>query len=238
MHIEKFVRYIDHTLLKAEATPEQIDRLCDEAIGHGFHSVVVNPIYVKRAADRLEGQKPVVGSVAGFPLGAVDRESMVEQTRRLIEAGAVEVDMVAWIGGLVAGEKDRVVETIHAVSCAVHGGGGNARILKVILETPALTDEQTILGCRCCAEGEADFVKTATGFHPGGGATVKSVRLLHRHASPLGVKASGGIRTLESALAMIEAGATRLGTSSGLDIVSELRRTAATGERRVELSDR
>jgi len=238
MHVEQFVRFIDHTLLKAETTATQVDRLCDEAIEYGFHSVVVNPIFVRRAAARLKGRETVVGSVAGFPLGAFDREAMVEQARRLLDAGAVEVDMVAWVGGLISGEKNRVVETIYAVSCAVHGGHGNRRILKVILETPALTEEQAILGCRCCAEGEADFVKTATGFHPGGGATVEGVKLLHRHASPMGVKASGGIRTLDGALAMIAAGATRLGTSSALSIVNELQRATATGERCVNLPDR
>lgn len=130
--------------------------------------------------------------------------------------------MVLWLGGLIAGEKGRIVETIHATACAVHGAGQD-HVLKVILETTALTEEQAILGCRCSAEGEADFVKTSTGVHPSGGATAEHVRLLHRYASPLKVKASGGIRNLATALAMIDAGADRLGTSSAVSIVRELR---------------
>lgn len=212
---------VDHTLLMPEATPEQIDRLCDEAIEHGFHSVCVNPCYVERAVRRLDKTEVVVGSVAGFPLGAGAMETMVDESRRSIESGAREIDMVIWVGGLVAGEKARVVRTIRAAAIAVHGAG-NDFVLKVILEAGALTDEQIVFGCRCCAEGEADFVKTSTGFHPAGGATVEQVRLLHRHASPLKVKASGGIRTAEKALAMLQAGASRLGTSSGVSILHEL----------------
>ena len=126
---------------------------------------------------------------------------------------------------VIAGEKDRIVEAIHAVACVVHAAGRGGT-LKVILETAALTTEQIFLGCRCAAEGEADFVKTSTGFHSSGGATVEAVRLLRRHGAPMGVKASGGIRTLDQSLAMIDAGATRLGTSSAVAILTELRTRA------------
>lgn len=226
MKVSEFVRYIDHSLLKPEATAEQIDRLCNEALEHQFYAVCVNPIFVERAAKRVAGSDTVVVSVAGFPLGASAADTVADEARRGVEAGAREIDMVAWLGGLidpdVCRDKNRIVETIHTVACAVHGAGPN-HILKVILETRALTKEQIILGCRCCAEGEADFVKTSTGFHPSGGATVEHVRLLHRYASPMKVKASGGIRDLPTAFALIEAGAARLGTSAGVTLVRSLR---------------
>lgn len=221
MQDSELARLIDHSLLQPEATLDQVDRLCDEAAENRLYGVFVSPIFVGQASKRLDGSDTIVGSVAGFPHGAAEQQTIVDEARRAVEAGAQEVDMVAWIGGLVAGARTRVAETIHKVASVVHRAGGN-HLLKVILETAALTDEQIVLGCRCCAEGEADFVKTSTGFHPAGGATVTHVRLLHRHASPMKVKASGGIRDLETALAMIEAGATRLGTSSSISILREL----------------
>lgn len=223
---QALARQMDSTLLAAETTPDQIDRLCDDAVEHGFHSVFVNPIYVSRAVRRLEWSGVVVGSVAGFPLGADHADTVVDQARRVLDDGAREVDMVAWIGGLAAGESRPVVDIIHRVACVVHGGGGE-RILKVILEAGAITEEQIRLGCRCAAEGEADFVKTSTGFHKSGGATVEQVRLLHRCAAPLKVKASGGIRDLTTALAMLDAGASRIGTSSAIAVLRECRRLNA-----------
>lgn len=218
MNATELAGLIDHTLLAPEATPGQVDKLCDEAVAFGFHSVFVNPMFVERAVTRLEGTPVVVGSVAGFPLGANCRETVIDEVRRVVGAGAGEVDMVAWIGGLVTGAKDDVVSTLYEAACVVHGAG-RGRVLKVILEATALSDEQIIFGCRCAAEGEADFVKTSTGFHASGGARAEQVALMHRHASPLKVKASGGIRTPAAALAMIEAGASRLGTSSGVSII-------------------
>ncbi len=229
MRISEFVSMIDHTLLKPEATPDQVDRLCDEAIEFGFRTVFVNPMFVGRAAKRLRNADTVVGSVAGFPLGASRRETVVDEARRAIDAGAHEVDMVAWVGGLVSADKSAVVDTIQEVACAAHGSG-SGRILKVILEAGVLTDEQIIFGCRCAAEGEADFVKTSTGFHPAGGAHAEHVELMHRHAAPLKVKASGGIRSLATAMAMIEAGASRLGTSAGLAILGEFERRGDSDE--------
>ncbi|MCH7872432.1 MAG: deoxyribose-phosphate aldolase [Planctomycetes bacterium] len=161
--------------------------------------------------------------MAGFPLGANAPSTKATEARRAIDDGATEIDMVVNLGALVGGDPATVRRDIEAVAHAVHGGAPG-RLLKVILETGALTEEQAILGCRCAAEGEADFVKTSTGFHPAGGATVERVRLLKRYASPLGVKASGGIRTASHMKAMIEAGASRIGTSSGVAIVRELER--------------
>lgn len=228
---QEVARAIDHTLLKPEADGASIDRLCDEALQHGFAAVCVNPVYVRRAADRIAAAAraraaehvPVVASVAGFPLGANRTEIKADEARRAMDDGATEIDMVVALGALIEGDHAAVRRDIEAVARAVHQASRNG-ILKVILETRVLTDEQIILGCRCSAEGEADFVKTSTGLHPAGGATVEHVRLLHRHASPIRVKASGGIRTAVLACQLLEAGAARIGTSSGVAILEELRR--------------
>lgn len=215
---------IEHTLLRPEATPEQIDEVCDQAMTAGFAGVCVNPIYVRRAAARLEGQNPgapVVVSVVGFPLGANLSATKVDEARRAIDNGACEIDAVISIGSLLAGDVKSVRREIEDLAQVVHGEGRRL-ILKIILETAALTREQIIAGCRCCAEGGTDFVKTSTGFHASGGATVEHVRLLHRHVAPIRVKAAGGIRTAADALAMLGAGASRIGTSSGLSILKEL----------------
>jgi len=163
---------------------------------------------------------PVVASVVGFPFGANTTEVKATEAARAIEDGAREIDMVVALGALRSGDVGTVRAEIEAVARVVHQAPG-AR-LKVILETAALTQEQMIVGCRCAAEGEADFVKTSTGFHPAGGATVEHVRLLYRHASPIRVKASGGIRTLAALSAMVAAGACRIGTSSGVAIMEAL----------------
>jgi deoxyribose-phosphate aldolase len=226
---------IEHTLLRPEATSDQVDALCDEAVEYGFAGICVNPIHVRRAVDRLvrsgavldersseSGPRIRVISVAGFPLGASLTATKADEARRAIDDGAEEIDMVVALGALMAGDCKFVRADIEAVARVVHArtGGG---ILKVILETAALSHERIIQGCRCCAEGDADFVKTSTGFHPAGGASVEHVRLLHRHAAPIRVKAAGGIRSAEAALAMLDAGASRIGTSSGVAIVAELR---------------
>ena len=223
---ESLAGAIDHTLLRPEATQAQVDALCDEAVRYGFATVCVNPCFVRRVARRLAevaagGHRPGVTSVVGFPLGANLTATKAEEARCAVGDGATELDMVIHVGALIAGEPGDVRADIEAVAEVVHGliAGG---VLKVILETAALTDAQIVLGCRCSAEAQADFVKTSTGFHPAGGATVERVRLLHRTASPLRVKASGGIRTLASAEAMLAAGAVRLGTSSGLAIMETL----------------
>jgi len=212
---------IDHTLLKAEATAAEIDALCREALRFGFAAVCVNPVYVRQAAARVSGSPVRVATVAGFPLGASMTATKVDEARRAIDDGAVEVDMVVRVGDLMAGNGGEVRDDVAAVAEAVHAASPR-HILKVILETAVLTEEQIILGCRCCIDAGADFVKTSSGFHPAGGATVHAVRLLHRHAWPLKVKAAGGIRDAETALAMIEAGASRLGMSASVEVVCSL----------------
>lgn len=214
---------IEHTLLKPEATVKQIDVLVDEAVQYGFIGVCVNPVHVVRVAKRLErsGCVPRIVTAVGFPLGATRTESKADEARRALDDGATDIDMVANIGALVAGDQSGVRREIETLARVVHQSRGGC-VLKVILETTALSDERIIQGCRCCAEGEADFVKTSTGFHPSGGATVEHVRLLHRYASPIPVKASGGIRTAAAALALLDAGAARLGTSAGVSILAEL----------------
>jgi deoxyribose-phosphate aldolase len=218
---------IDHTLLAPEATPDRIDALCDEAVQYGFAGVCVQPVYVKQAAAKLESaRRPTVISVAGFPLGGSKTETKADEARRAVDDGATEIDMVIALGALVSGNGAAVRHDIEAVARAVHDAvdGG---ILKVIVETAALTAAQIELACACCRNGGADFVKTSTGFHASGGATVEHVRQLCRFGAPLPVKASGGLRTARAALAMLEAGAARLGTSSGVSIVRELRRGAS-----------
>jgi len=227
--VAEMARAIEHTLLRPEATPQQIDSLCDEALRCGFAGVCVNPIYVLRAAERVatrgDGASPhatVVVAAVGFPLGANSTAIKADEARRAMDDGATEIDLVVALGALIAGDRAYVRSDLEAVARVVHQATGN-RLLKVILETAALTTDQLILGCRCCAEAEADFVKTSTGFHPAGGATVEHVRELHRHASPLRVKAAGGIRTAEAATAMLGAGAVRIGTSAGIAILEQLR---------------
>lgn len=212
---------IDHTVLKPEATESMIDRLCEEAVEHGFVAVCVNPIWVAHCERRLDGHPVRIASVIGFPLGASSTEIKVAETQRAIDDGAIEIDMVIRLGDLIAGRTDRVRDDIAAVADTCHTASSDHH-LKVILETAALTEPQIIAGCRCVAEAQADYVKTSTGFHPSGGATVDSVRLLHRFAAPIKVKAAGGIRDLKTALAMINAGAARLGCSSSVAIVNEI----------------
>lgn len=226
MNVSDLAAMIDHTVLKPEALPAAIDKLCDEAVDYGFIAVCVNPVWVRRCSERLANTRVRVASVIGFPLGANRTDTKVDETRRAIDDGAVEIDMVARIGDLIAGDTSVVRDDIAAVVDAVRSASPEHE-LKVILETAALTPDQIIAACRCCAEAQADFVKTSTGFHPLGGATSEAVRLLHRYASPLRVKASGGIRSLSSAQAMIKAGASRLGTSSGPAIIEEFKRQAA-----------
>jgi deoxyribose-phosphate aldolase len=212
---------IEHTLLRPEATAGQIDQLCDEAVQWGFAAVCVNPVFVARAAGRLRGQAVVTCGVVGFPLGADGVATKLEQARRAVQEGATHVDMVVHLGALLAEDEAGVCGEISAVSEAVHGvcRGG---VLKVILETAALERRHIELGCRCALRGGADWVKTSTGFHPAGGASVEAVRLLRELAWPLPVKAAGGIRRLAEARAMLEAGASRLGTSASVAIIQEM----------------
>ena len=212
---------IDHTNLRPEATPDQIARLCDEAREFGFVSVMINPCYVELACSQLRGSAVTVGAVVGFPLGATLTSVKVFEARESMSMGAREIDMVMNIGALKAGDRTVVLADIRAVAEVVHTQGA---LLKVILETGLLTDEEKLLACELSEKAGADFVKTSTGFL-GGVANVEDVALMRR-AVKIGVKASGGIRTASDAKAMIEAGANRLGTSRGVNIIRELRNEA------------
>ncbi len=228
--VDQLARRIDHTLLTPEATPGQVDRLCDEAITYGFGAVCITPVYVRRVARRVGdlttnltgAESPAIVSVAGFPLGTSTTDTKADEAKRAIDDGATEIDMVVHLGALIENQHATVRRDIETLAQVVHRrvDGG---VLKVILECAALTTRQIILGCRCCAEGEADFVKTSTGMHPSGGATPDIVRLLYRHASPLLIKAAGGIRTATAALEMIAAGAARIGCSSSVAMIEKLR---------------
>ncbi|SIT82407.1 deoxyribose-phosphate aldolase [Edaphobacillus lindanitolerans] len=210
--------YIDHTLLKAEATAEQIIVLCAEAKVHSFASVCVNPGWVETAARELEGSDVKVCTVIGFPLGANTKETKAFETADAIAKGAGEVDMVINIGALKSGDEQTVESDIRAV---VEAASGKA-LVKVIIETSLLTDDEKITACRLAKQAGADFVKTSTGFSTGG-ATVEDVALMRLTVGEeMGVKASGGVRSLADVEKMIKAGATRIGASSGVSIMQGL----------------
>jgi len=210
--------WIDHTLLKPEATAAQVKALCEDALAYRFASVCVNPAYVPLAAGLLAKERLAVCTVVGFPLGATLPQYKVFETLADISAGASEIDMVINIGALKSAGYGLVLNDISAVVQTAHNQGA---IAKVILENALLTRQEKILGCLLCKAAKADFVKTSTGFGPGG-ATVEDVALMRRVVgAEMGVKAAGGVRTLAEAQAMILAGANRLGTSAGVTIVRE-----------------
>ena len=207
---------IDHTLLKPQATAADIRRLCEEARRYEFAAVSVNPYWVRLAASELAGSPVAVATVAGFPLGANATGTKVAETEAAIAAGAREIDMVLNIGELCGGNLEAVQSDIAAVVAAAHSRGA---MVKVILETALLSDDQKLAGCTVSKQAGADFVKTSTGFSTHG-ATVHDVALMRRAVGPdMGVKASGGIRSLEDLLSLRAAGANRIGTSSGVQIV-------------------
>jgi deoxyribose-phosphate aldolase len=209
---------IDHTLLKPEASESDIRRLCEEAARFGFASVCVNPAWVKRASEFLRGTSVPVCTVIGFPLGATLPDVKAYEARRAIFNGAREVDMVINVGALKSGDDCAVEDDIRAV---VEAGHENGILVKVIIETALLTDEEKVRACLASKNAGADFVKTSTGFAKGG-ATVEDVSLMRRTVgSALGVKASGGVKGIEDARAMFEAGATRIGASVGVKIAQE-----------------
>ena len=212
---------IDHTVLKPETTAAQIDQLCDECLKYHFAAACVNPVWVPRCVERLRGSGVGVASVAGFPLGASLSGVKAIEARTAVEQGATEVDMVVNLAVLLANHQPAVMRDIAAVVESVKDVNDTA-LVKVILETRILTDEQIILGCHAAAEARADFVKTSTGFHPAGGATVEHVSLMRKHAGKLAVKAAGGIRDLQTALAMLEAGADRLGMSASVAVIESM----------------
>ncbi|MET1179854.1 deoxyribose-phosphate aldolase [Peribacillus simplex] len=209
---------IDHTLLKADATKEQIKVLCEEAKEYNFASVCVNPTWVKYASELLEGSEVKVCTVIGFPLGATTPETKAFETKDAISNGAHEVDMVINIGALKDKDDELVERDIRAVVAASTGKA----LSKVIIETSLLTDEEKVRACELAVKAGTDYVKTSTGFSTGG-ATVEDITLMRKTVGPdIGVKASGGVRNTSDAQKVIEAGATRIGASAGVSIVKGL----------------
>lgn len=208
-------KYIDHTLLRPDATEKQIDQLIAEAVTYDFYSVCINPAWVSYCHEKLEGTDIKVCTVVGFPLGATTTEVKEYETKQAIQNGADEIDMVINIGALKANDQETVKNDMKRV---VHAAGQTA-LVKVIIETVLLSDEEKVIACQLAKEAKADFVKTSTGFS-GGGATVGDIQQMRKTVGPsIGVKASGGIRKKEKALEMIQAGATRIGASAGADLL-------------------
>lgn len=211
-------KMIDHTLLKADATKEQVKILCEEAKKYVFASVCINPVWVKYASELLEGTEVKVCTVIGFPLGATTSATKAFETKDAIENGATEVDMVINIGAL----KDKNYELVKEDMIAVVEAAKGKALTKVIIETSLLNQEEKVKACELAVEAGTDFVKTSTGFSTGG-ATVEDIALMRKTVGPdIGVKASGGVRSSEDTEKMIEAGATRIGASSGVAIVNGL----------------
>jgi len=216
-------RRIDHTLLKPEATREQIEALCREAREHAFATVCINPTWVALCASLLQGSETAVCTVVGFPLGATLGEVKANEAARTVELGACEVDMVMNVGALKSRDYRLTERDIAGVVAASRAGGA---LVKVIIEAALLTDDEKVKACVIARAAGADFVKTSTGFGPGG-ATAADVALMRRVVGPdMGVKAAGGVRDLKSAQAMLEAGADRIGASVGVKIVQESRGAA------------
>ncbi|MGA8021425.1 MAG: deoxyribose-phosphate aldolase [Candidatus Acidiferrales bacterium] len=221
----EIARLIDHTLLKPEATRDEIRKLCEEALKYGFASVCVNPWNVPQAAELLRGGAVKVCTVVGFPLGATLPEVKAFEAEQSLKRGAQEIDMVINIGALKSRLLDAVAGDIRGVVETAHRGGG---ICKVILETALLTREEKVQGSLAAKNAGADFVKTSTGFSTAG-ATPEDVRLIRETVGVgTGIKAAGGVRTLEDLLKMVEAGATRIGASAGVKIVEQARSGTAS----------
>ncbi|PTA69685.1 deoxyribose-phosphate aldolase [Deinococcus arcticus] len=211
----KLAPYIDHTLLKATATKADIIQLCQEARKHSFYAVCINPVYIPLARAELAGSAVKIATVCGFPLGAVSPEQKAAEARASVQAGADEVDMVIHIGAALDNDWAAVEADVHAVRTATQGA-----VLKVIIETCYLNEDQKRAATEAAVRGGADFVKTSTGFGTGG-ATPDDVRLMREViAGRAQIKAAGGVRSAEDARQMIEAGATRLGTSGGVALVA------------------
>jgi len=208
--------FIDHTLLKPEAVESQFELLCNEAVKYKFKSVCVNSSWVPYVAKKLRGTGVIICSVIGFPLGGMDTRSKAFEARSAIASGATELDMVINVGALKSGNLKLVEEDIRAIKRACR----STTVLKVILETGLLTDAEKILACEIAKKADADFVKTSTGF-AGSGATVEDISLMRRIVGPkMGVKASGGIKTFNQAIALIDAGANRLGCGASVAVIT------------------
>lgn len=210
-------KYIDHTLLLPQATKAQVSKLCQEAMEHKFFAVCVNPCFVRQAVKELSSSKVAVATVIGFPLGANLTDIKIAETQRAVAEGAEEIDMVINVGALKSGDLDYVTEEIKSIVKAAKG-----MPVKVIIEADLLSDDEKVQATECCVKAGAAMVKTSTGFvKDGKGATVADIELIKKAlgSAKLGIKASAGIRDYAKAKALIDAGATRLGTSAGVDIV-------------------
>ena len=213
---------IDHTLLDATATKEKIEQLCQEAKTYGFHTVCVNGRWLPLAAELLAGSKVAVGGVVSLPLGADSTKIKVAQARDAIYAGADEVDMVADLAAIIDGDSNYLADQLASV-LKVCRSMRPAVVLKVIIESAALSDEQIIFACRIAQGVGVDFIKTSTGLHPAGGATVEDIKLMTETAPGCKIKAAGGIKTAKQAMEMLAAGAQRIGTSAGVQIMKEFK---------------
>ena len=213
---------IDHTLLDATATKEKIEQLCQEAKTYGFHTVCVNGRWLSSVAELLAGSKVAVGGVVSLPLGADSTKIKAAQTREAIFAGADEIDMVADLAAIIEGDSKYLADQLARV-LKVCRSMRPAVVLKVIIESAALTNEQKIFACQIAKGVGVDFIKTSTGLHPAGGATVEDIKLMKETAPGCKIKAAGGIKTAKQAIEMLAAGAQRIGTSSGVQIVTEFK---------------
>jgi len=218
---------IDHSLLVPTATREDIERLCDEAMEFGFYAICVNSRWISIAADRLHHSGVKVATVVGFPLGAESTQIKVAQAKDAIFEGADEIDMVADLAALVEGDSKYLLGQLRSV-VKVCKAMRPPVVLKVIIESAALTTDQKLFACRVAEMAGLDFIKTSTGFHPAGGATADDVKLLKAEAPLCKVKASGGIKTASQAIEMLDAGADRIGTSSGVEIIRQCRTRTST----------
>jgi deoxyribose-phosphate aldolase len=219
-NVKELAGLIDHTLLKPETTSGQIKRLCDEAIRYGFYAVSINPRWIPVAAGLLHGTNVAVGGVVSLPLGADFTKIKVLQAKEAVFAGADEIDMVADISAIIEGDEKYLARQFEAVRKICHSMRPEV-LLKVIIEAAVLTREQKIFVCQIADRVGVDFVKTSTGMHRAGGATVEDVKLMKEYAPQCGIKAAGGIKTAKQALEMLEAGADRIGTSSSVQIIEQ-----------------
>jgi deoxyribose-phosphate aldolase len=217
---EELAGRIDHTLLQATTTTEQIEQACRQAKDYGFHTVCVNGRWIVLAAELLAGSRVAVGGVVSLPLGADSTKVKVAQTREAIFDGADEIDMVADLAAIIEGDSRYLLGQLQAV-LKVCRAMRPPVVLKVIIESAALSDDQKVFACRIAQQAGADFVKTSTGLHPAGGATVEDIKLMRKTAPKCKIKAAGGIRTAEQAIEMLAAGAHRVGTSSSVQIMEE-----------------
>ena len=219
---EELAGCIDHTLLSATATSEQIRRLCEEAKEYGFYAVSINPRWVALATEKLHGSKVKVGGVVSLPVGADSTKIKAAAAKDAILAGADEIDMVADLASIIEGDSQYLFGQLKAVLKVCRSMRPTV-VLKVIIESAALSREQKIFACRIAQEAGVDFIKTSTGLHPAGGATIEDIKLMKEAAPSCKIKAAGGIKTAKQALEMLDAGAERIGTSSGVQIINELR---------------